>query len=129
MTKQYYRNHKSEVSKAPEYEGREEHMAYMRDYHLSHKEERAAYNKAYRAIMKDKIFKHYGEQCICCGESEQAFLTIDHIDGKGTEQRANLKGGDGFYRWLIKNNFPEGFRTLCYNCNCGRRNGPCPHEK
>ena len=23
------------------------------------------------------------------------------------------------HKWLIDNNFPKGFQTLCFNCNCG----------
>ncbi len=31
----------------------------------------------------------------------------------------------------MENNFPPGFRVLCYNCNCGRNHnkGICPHKK
>jgi len=35
-----------------------------------------------------------------------------------------------FYRWLKQNNFPEGFRVLCINCNFSLGiYGYCPHEK
>lgn len=70
-------------------------------------------------------------RCACCGESLIEFLTLDHIDGKG------LKVGKGkvfknvlqLELWLIKNNFPEGYRCLCYNCNCSLGHyGYCPHE-
>ena len=61
------------------------------------------------------------------------FLTIDHIHGHGNEHRKKMgfKGGSDFYRWLIKNNFPEGFQVLCMNCNWGKRinkEGVCPHK-
>ena len=86
-----------------------------------------------RAAKRDTVFSYYGNKCECCGESNTLFLTIDHIDGGGSKHRREIKtsGGIGFYRWLIKNNFPEGFRVLCFNCNCGRsRNGgTCPHEE
>jgi hypothetical protein len=26
-----------------------------------------------------------------------------------------MSGGLEFYRWLIKNNYPEGYQTLCMN--------------
>lgn len=34
------------------------------------------------------------------------------------------------FRWIIENNFPEGFQVLCYNCNLGRAHcgGVCPHK-
>lgn len=65
-----------------------------------------------------------------------AFLAIDHINGGGSAARksgiygGSKVGGSGFYRWLIKNDFPAGFQTLCHNCNLGRQinGGVCPHQ-
>ena len=41
-----------------------------------------------------------------------------------------MVGGTKFYRWLKRNNFPEGFQVLCFNCNCGKEinKGVCPHK-
>lgn len=66
--------------------------------------------------------------CACCGESALAFLALDHVNGGGHKQRQEL-GGGGFYVWLRKNNYPEGFQVLCHNCNLGRQlnGGTCPH--
>lgn len=82
-----------------------------------------------RAI-KEQVFAHYGRTCACCGESEPGFLTIDHVNGCGREVRKEHGLGSTFYRWLRKSRFPEGFQTLCYNCNMGRakNGGVCPHE-
>lgn len=81
--------------------------------------------------MRTTVLTHYGGKCECCGEDEPLFLTVDHINGGGKKHRQEI-GGGGFYlhRWLIKNNFPEGFRILCFNCNCGRslNKGVCPHH-
>lgn len=118
--------------------------AYMRVYRQTHREEANAYNKTWNqnhkeriAISKKKhlqnvkkeVFDHYGNFCHCCGETEPKFLTIDHINGDGAKHRKEVGEGSTFYSWLVKNNFPNGFRTLCYNCNIGRKNGPCPHEE
>lgn len=67
--------------------------------------------------------------CACCGETELAFLSLDHIDGGGRQQRRQL-GGGGFYTWLRRMGYPPGLRVLCHNCNQGRRvtGGTCPHE-
>ena len=41
-----------------------------------------------------------------------------------------LKAGIQFNKWLIKNNFPEGYQILCYNCNTVKaRYGQCIHER
>jgi len=98
------------------------------------------------------ILTHYGgnpPKCACCGESHYEFLTIDHICGGGIKHRLQISGltkddvkglsvellrGKGydprkFTKWIIENNFPEGFRILCYNCNCAIGHyGYCPHS-
>lgn len=68
--------------------------------------------------------------CVCCGEKELIFLALDHINGGGHQQRKET-GGGGFYTWLRRHNYPEGFRVLCHNCNFGRQinGGTCPHEE
>ena len=90
--------------------------------------------KIRRQKMKDEVFKHYGGyKCVCCGETEPLFLTMDHINGGGRKHRrlvTNGKGGVHFYKWLKKNNYPNEYQILCFNCNSGRyRNkGICPHK-
>ena len=98
--------------------------------------------KAYRNKCRKKVFEHYGgSKCFCCGEKEDMFLSIDHIDGGGTKFRRSLKGGGMWtYRWILKKvrldvRWPLGFQVLCMNCNFGkgqnvRKNGVdlCPHE-
>jgi hypothetical protein len=37
--------------------------------------------------------------------------------------------GAQMVQWLIRENFPQGFRILCHNCNQARGYyGICPHE-
>lgn len=76
------------------------------------------------------VINHYGGKCACCSESILEFLSIDHIDGGGKKHRKEIGGGGNtFYRWLIRNNFPEGFRVLCNNCNMSIGfYGYCPHQ-
>ena len=86
--------------------------------------ERTTFSSAAYSRNKQRIFDHYGRACACCGSGER--LTIDHIKGDGAEHRETMglgsKGGasDKFYRWLIKNGFPEGFQTLCMPCNVSK---------
>lgn len=83
-----------------------------------------------RLKLKKKIMTAYGHKCYCCGESELAFLTIDHIDNNGADHKRSFSSGGMLYKWLENNNYPEGFRVSCWNCNSGRaiNNNICPHE-
>lgn len=69
--------------------------------------------------------------CACCQETQEAFLTIDHVNGGGTKERKDGKGGGHFlYRRLKKLNYPSGFQVLCMNCNFAKGQlGVCPHTK
>lgn len=92
-----------------------------------------AWQRKRRAELKDAVFSHYGYICVCCGETNLTFLTIDHVNSDGAQHRKKLgRGGHTvtMYRDIIKRNFPPDFQILCYNCNCGRarNNGICPHQ-
>ena len=106
---------------------------YSRKYYSTHRDIRLKIESDLHLSMKEKVFNHYGKFCACCGESEVEFLTIDHIAGGGTQQRLKIGSSSGFYKWLVKSNFPEGFQTLCFNCNCARskpkNQGICPHQR
>lgn len=82
--------------------------------------------------LRQEILDHYGTSCACCGESTYEFLCIDHTEGGGNQQRREhlkSKGGNLQLRWLKKNNFPPGFRVLCYNCNNAMAfHKVCPHQ-
>lgn len=77
--------------------------------------------------IKSLAREKYGIKCQCCGEAEDAFLRIDHVDGGGTQHRKTV--GINFWFWLAEENFPSGFRTLCHNCNMSYGSyGGCPHQ-
>ena len=74
--------------------------------------------------------KEYGGKCVCCGEQNIYFLTIDHTYNDGNEHRKEVPAAV-LYRWLEKNGYPKDrFQILCWNCNMGKRlnNGVCPHK-
>jgi hypothetical protein len=84
-----------------------------------------------RAAARLEVIGHYGGSCACCGEKHILFLTIDHIDGGGNQHRKSLRlsAGAAFYAWLKRNNFPAGYRVLCWNCNITTGlYGSCPHK-
>jgi len=90
-----------------------------------------------RSLLRRKmeVLRAYGHECYCCGLNQLEFLTIDHINGGGSKHRKQITS---LYGWLKKNNYPDGHRTACINCNLGRsRNnrdnineigGLCPHQ-
>jgi hypothetical protein len=111
---------------------REEGTIRMRKYRVEHpelKEYNINYGREYRLKIRNQVFDHYGWKCSCCGESHPEFLTIDHINNDGAEHRKKIET-NYIYLWLIQNNFPEGFQTLCMNCNFAKElYGSCPHKK
>lgn len=91
--------------------------------------------REYDLSIKMKVIEGYGGKCSCpgCNIDTLEFLTIDHINNDGAEDRRQngKKSGGKLYRWLIKNNFPKDkYQLLCYNCNCAKGFfGYCPHDK
>ena len=106
----------------------------IKNYHENWRKLHSKEIREQRIKLKLEIFVHYGgnpPQCACCGERHIEFLTIDHINNDGAKHRKETGNGDRFYRWLVKNNFPDGLQVLCWNCNCGKRinSGICPHKE
>ncbi len=104
-------------------------------HHLNNKEQRNAKNRRYRADLKKEVYDHYGSTCQCCGESDPAFLSVDHIGNDGADHRREISngrhrwgGGERTYNWIKKNNFPDTFQILCINCNWAKSRGGCPHQ-
>ena len=88
-----------------------------------------AYGKKYRSELKNKIISQYGGMCKCCGEKQILFLTIDHVNGRKTNNHGHDMAGCKLYNWLIKNNFPKDFQVLCMNCNWAKGLWKiCPHQ-
>jgi len=102
----------------------------QRKCYLKNRDKIILKNRQKREEQKLLIFKHYGNKCACCGETRKEFLCIDHINGGGTKHHKELHNqGTYLYAWLIKNNFPKGFRVLCHNCNMAiGLYGYCPHQ-
>ena len=78
-----------------------------------------------RMKLKISILAHYAKndipECVDCKEQDIRCLSIDHINGGGTQHRKETGGGHKFYQWLKKNNLPQGYDTVCMNCNFRRR--------
>ena len=82
----------------------------------------------YHQLVND-VIDAYGGKCVCCGETRKEFLSIDHKNGNGNKHRREI-GSHDIYHWLKKNNYPEGFQFLCFNCNMGKYTySVCPRDK
>lgn len=78
---------------------------------------RKEYNRARRAKLREQLFEVLGEECARCGFSDKRALQVDHIDGRGTEERKKYKSNlDAYYRKIIQSN-GVGYQLLCANCN------------
>ena len=76
-------------------------------------------------LRKLEVLNHYSDgtmRCLICGEERTDCLSVDHIEGGGNAHRRQLRvSDDGFYKWLIRNHYPEGYRILCMNCQFIKR--------
>lgn len=77
---------------------------------------------------KELILNACGNICACCGESNEKFLTLDHVNNDGYKHRAIV--GNAVFQDVIRRGFPSEFQILCYNCNYGKshNDGVCPHK-
>ena len=92
------------------------------DWYRHHKEEVL---QKYQGLKRE-VLTHYGDgNCICvrCGYDDMRALSIDHINGGGTHQRTLTRrhGGNQLYSWLKRNGYPDGYQTLCLNCQFVKR--------
>jgi hypothetical protein len=115
-------NRKRHYDKNPE-----KYKAKRRQFRVNHPN----FDKEYNRKVRQEVLDHYGNKCTCCGESLYEFLAFDHIEGGGSKTRRETGiYGSKFTLWLRKNNFPEGFRILCHNCNVALGlYGYCPHQR
>ena len=102
-------------------------------YYAKHKEAISERERKRRSDLRLKILNHYSNgdlKCACCGENHIEFLCIDHITGDGNKHRREInKHSTDYYRWIIKNDFPNFLQILCHNCNMAKGfYGYCPHK-
>ena len=97
-----------------------------RAYAVKNPDRMREHQKRKRHRLRQAVFDAYGRRCACCGETEEKFLSIDHIDGGGGKHRKTI--GNHICQWLKVRGFPAGFQILCYNCNLAKGfYGRCPH--
>lgn len=87
--------------------------------------------KIRRQKIKITILTYYGNgkrACVRCGEGRIECLSIDHINGGGSQHLKSMKTPN-LYGWLMDNNLPPGFQTLCMNCQFIKRYENGEHRK
>ena len=107
----------------------ERKRAYHHEYELRNLERRREYAKERNQRARAKFLEMYGAKCSCCGETEERFLTLDHVNDNGSAHRAE-RGRRGILRDAISKFAPDEYQILCFNCNSGRaaNGGICPHK-
>jgi DNA-directed RNA polymerase subunit RPC12/RpoP len=93
-----------------------------RKYNLENAEKFKEYRRKKTIEKKVNVLSHYSNndmKCKYCGFTDLRALSLDHINGGGNKHRKEI--GENIYRWIIKNNYPEGFQVLCMNCQFIKR--------
>lgn len=96
--------------------------AETRLYELAHKAERLKRSKDYNARVRLEAISFYSNganKCVRCNLDDIRLLTIDHIDGGGTQHRKRIKSP--IANWLKREGFPKGYQILCWNCQMLKR--------
>ena len=68
--------------------------------------------------LKTEVLSFYGKgecKCCVCGMDNLDCLSLDHLNNNGYEHRKVLRS-NSIYKFVRKNGFPEGYQTLCMNC-------------
>jgi hypothetical protein len=88
-------------------------------------------DKEKQRVLRLEMIAAYGGCCACCNESTERFLTMDHKNNDGNENRKDDSTARNLPKYLKARGWPKDeFQLLCYNCNVGKyqNGGTCPHE-
>lgn len=89
------------------------------------------YNLEYKTRLRGIVFDFYGAQCNCCEESNELFLSVDHVNNDGYLDRKEGIIGIRLYKKIIERGFPADYQILCMNCNFAKKHTEgniCPHQ-
>jgi len=76
--------------------------------------------KQYYEVLRRNVLTHYGDgrlACVQCGFDMYEALDIDHIEGVKKYIGEAKHHGKQLIFWLDREGYPDGFQTLCRNCN------------
>lgn len=107
---------------------KERHREVQKKWNARNAEKLKQYQREWHQKRRLYCIEQLGGKCACCGESNPAFLAIDHVNNDGHVHRKSVKSHYMIFGFLIRNNFPPGFQVLCHNCNMAKAFlGKCPH--
>jgi hypothetical protein len=92
--------------------------------------------KEKRHRLRLELFERYGGKCVCCGVSDYRWLSLDHINQDGGEERKTINKYNGNHinaanriNFLHKQPKRDDLQLLCYNCHFAKDYfGCCPHN-
>jgi 5-methylcytosine-specific restriction endonuclease McrA len=107
---------------------KEQMERYQRDYRRTNRTKLLAKKLAAQRAAKLEGIGAYGGKCVCCGEDQIEFLTLDHINGR-TDEPYKITGQKAWARLKARGWPKNNYQLLCFNCNCAKGvYGQCPHQ-
>ena len=125
--RRYAQSHKEDIKRNQRKYRVGRGVQYYKTYYAENKERIKAKTRYWNRKIKLLVFSAYSKngipQCVRCGITDTDILTIDHINGGGNQHRKQLNVGSGthFFYWLRRNEYPNGYQVLCWNCNVKKR--------
>jgi len=92
--------------------------AYRISYNAKNHKKILEKHRIERERLRMNVLLHYTQdmlQCARCGFSDVRALTVDHINGGGSQDRKKLRGV-AFYKKIINACYPPIYQVLCMNC-------------
>jgi hypothetical protein len=112
-------------------EGYERQKEYIRNWQKRNRGRLAERSKQQRQELRLEALRHYGgspARCACCDTTYTEHLTVAAMDGD-ILFGASGQTGTTLYRKLAKENYPAGYRVLCWSCLMAKAlYHACPHE-
>src|SRR5882757_1637501 len=76
--------------------------------------------RRYRSKLRLDTLNALGRKCICCGETNPNFLTLDHVQNDGAKHREELNCQQAMADARRQGYPKDKFQLMCFNCNCSR---------
>lgn len=111
-------------------EVRAKHRVYSAKWRAENPQKATQRTKDYIRRLRNKIVDKYGGACACCGETERAFLAIDHVNRDGKRHRDEYpRNMQGYLMSIFRGTGDYVIQILCGNCHLAKDyRGGCPHQ-